>query len=281
MASLRTAFRPRGTASRPRGTASRPRAVVAATAAAALIVLAGCDTLSFRRLDYDQTERAKITRITVDGDGDGSGDVVVRATGPVDQVQIKRVVRYQGGEPDSRYEIRGDELVLPTDCGQRCSISWEVTAPPGVAVRGGTGSGNVDLNEVGAVEFTLSSGDLTVSGASGEVRASTASGNIRLTEVAGPVRLRTGSGDIEARRLASAVDAEAAPGNLTVELDQPAPVRLHTTSGDIDLAVPAGRYRVRADAKSGDTDVRVSNDPGASLLLDVTATSGNVTVSSR
>ncbi|MFI2712836.1 DUF4097 family beta strand repeat-containing protein [Micromonospora sp. NPDC018662] len=260
-------------------TAPRPRTVVAATAAAALIVLAGCDTLSFRRLDYDQTERVKVTRITVDGDG--SGDVVVRATGPADQVQIKRVVRYQGGEPNSRYEIRGDELVLPTDCGQRCSISWEVTAPAGVAVRGGTGSGNVDLSEVGAVEFTLSSGDLTVSGASGEVRASTTSGNIRLAEAAGPVRLRASSGDIEARRLASAVDAEATSGNLVVELDQPAPVRLHATSGNVDLAVPAGRYRVRADAKSGDTDVRVSNDPGASLLLDVTATSGNVTVTSR
>ncbi|WP_343445609.1 DUF4097 family beta strand repeat-containing protein [Micromonospora schwarzwaldensis] len=280
MASLRTALRPRATASRPHGTSSRPRTVVAATATAALIVLAGCDTLSFRRLDYDQTERAKVTRITVDG-SNGAGDVVVRATGPADQVRIKRVVRYQGGEPNSRYEIRGDELVLPTDCGHRCSISWEVTAPSGVAVRGGTGAGNVDLSDVGAVEFTLSSGDLTVNGASGEVRATTTAGNIRLAEAAGPVRLRASSGDIEARRLASAVDAEATSGNLTVELDQPAPVRLHATSGDVDLAVPAGRYRVRADAKSGDTDVQVSNDPGASLLLDVTATSGNVTVSNR
>lgn len=260
-------------------TGPRPRAVMAATAAATLIVLAGCDTLSFRRLDYDQTERAKITRITVDGGG--SGDVVVRANGPADQVKIKRMVRYQGGEPNSRYELKGDELLLPTDCGHRCSISWEVTAPKGVAVRGGTGSGNVDLTDVGAVEFTLSSGDLTISGASGEVRAATTSGNIRLVEAAGPARLRAESGDIEARRLTSAVDAEATSGNLTVELDQPAPARLHATSGNVDLAVPAGRYRVRADARSGDTDVQVTNDPGASLLLDVSATSGNVTVTGR
>ncbi|MFI7216819.1 DUF4097 family beta strand repeat-containing protein [Micromonospora maritima] len=272
MASLRTAFRSR-TALRP------PRGVVAATAATTLIVLAGCDTLSFRRLDYDQTERTKVARITVD-DG-GSGDVVVRANGPADQVRIKRVVRYQGGEPNSRYEIKGDELVLPTDCGQRCSISWEVTAPPGVAVRGGTGSGNVDLSEVGAVEFTLSSGDLTINGATGEVRAATTSGNIRLVDATHPVRLRARSGDIEARRLTSAIDAEATSGNLVVELDQPAPARLHATSGDVDLAVPDGRYRVRADAKSGDTDVTVTNDPGASVLLDVSATSGNVTVTAR
>ncbi|MEE3918149.1 hypothetical protein V2I01_04525 [Micromonospora sp. BRA006-A] len=95
---------------------------MAATAAASLIVLSGCDTLSFRRLDYDHTERTKITKITVDDDG--AGDVVVRANGPADQVRVKRVVRYQGDEPTSRYEIKGDELVLPTDCGHRCSISW-------------------------------------------------------------------------------------------------------------------------------------------------------------
>ncbi|MGC4895244.1 DUF4097 family beta strand repeat-containing protein [Micromonospora sp. DT31] len=260
-------------------TALRPRTAVAATAATVLIVLAGCDTLAFRRLDYDHTERVKITTVTVADEG--AGDVVLRANGSTDQVRIKRVVRYQGDEPSSRYEIKGDELVLPTDCGHRCSISWEVTAPPGVAVRGSTGSGNVDLSEVGAVEFTLSSGNLTVRGAAGGVRASTTSGNIQVVEAAGPVRLRARSGDIEARRLAAAVDAEATSGNILVELDRPAPVRLHATSGNVGLSVPVGRYRVRADATSGDTDVTVNDDPGASVLLDVSATSGNVTVSSR
>ena len=277
MASLRTAFRPR-TGFRAR-TGFQARGVVAAAAATTLIVLAGCDTLSFRRLDYDHTERTKITKITVDDDG--AGDVVVRANGPADQVRVKRVVRYQGDEPTSRYEIKGDELVLPTDCGHRCSISWEVTAPPGVVVRGGTGSGNVDLTDVGAVDFTLSSGDLTVRGATGEVRASTTSGNMRVVEAAGPVRLRARSGDIEARRLASAADVETTSGNIVVELDQPAPARLHATSGDVDLAVPAGRYRVRATATSGDTDVRVTDDPTASIQLEASATSGNVTVSTR
>ena len=253
------------------------RTAVAATAAATLIVLSGCDTLSFRRLDYDHTEQAKITRITVTEDGSGGPP----PPPPPDQVRIKRVVRYQGDEPTSRYEIKGDELVLPTDCGHRCSISWEVTAPPGVTVKGGTASGNVDLTDVGAVEFTLSSGDLTIRGVTGEVRASTTSGNIRVVEAAGPVRLRARSGDIEARRLASAVDAETTSGSIVVELDQPAPARVHATSGDVDLSVPGGRYRVRATATSGDKDVRVTDDPAASVQLEASTTSGNVTVSSR
>ncbi|MEK8109682.1 hypothetical protein NKG94_44915 [Micromonospora sp. M12] len=86
-----------------------------------------------RRLDYDNTEAVRVTTIRVQG---GSGDVVVRGTGPASEVRIKRVVRYQGGEPDSaRYEIKGTELVLDTDCGSRCSISYEVAVPEGVAVQ--------------------------------------------------------------------------------------------------------------------------------------------------
>ncbi|MFE9692920.1 DUF4097 domain-containing protein [Micromonospora sp. NPDC005806] len=256
------------------------RTAVAVGAATTLILLAGCDTLSFRRLDYDNTEAVKITRITVRPGG--SGDITVHASGTAPQVRIKRVVRYQGAQPDTRYEMNGDELVLDTDCGSQCSVSYEVTAPEGVAVRGESSSGNVELTQVGTVDFTLSSGDIRVSGARGDVRAATTSGNIEVVDAAGAVRLRASSGDVQARRLAGAVDAEATSGNVTVELDKPAPVRLRATSGDINLTVPDDRYRVRASAESGDTDLGgVSDDPTASLLLDVTATSGNVTITRR
>ncbi|MGW5669054.1 DUF4097 family beta strand repeat-containing protein [Micromonospora sp. NPDC003776] len=255
------------------------RTAVAAAAATTLIVLAGCDTLSFRRLDYDDTESVKITRITVPAGG--AGDVTVDATGPAGQVRIKRVVRYQGGQPDTRYEVNGDELVLKTDCGPRCTVSYEVTAPEGVAVRGETSSGNVTLTGVGTVDFTLRSGDLSVTGARADVRAETTSGNIEVVDAAGAVRLRASSGNIDGRRLAAGVDAEATSGNVTVELDRPAPVRLHATSGDVELTVPDGRYRVQAHADSGETELAVPDDPAASLLLDVSATSGNVALNRR
>ncbi|MGC1215223.1 MAG: DUF4097 family beta strand repeat-containing protein [Micromonospora sp.] len=259
-------------------TAVAARTGVAAGAAAVLILLAGCDTLSFRRLDFDNTEKATISRITV---LPGSGDVVVRAVGKSAEVRIKRVVRYQGDEPDARYEIKGDELVLDTDCGDRCSISYEVTAPEGVAVRGETGSGDVELARVGAVEVTVSSGNVTVSGAAGPVHAAAGSGNIDVTDVAGAVHLRAVSGNITGRRLGGQVDAEAQSGNVTLELDRPASARAHATSGDVELVVPAGRYRVRSQVSSGDADLGVTNDPTAPLLLDVSAASGNVTLTAR
>lgn len=251
---------------------------VAAAAAASLIFLCGCDALSFRRLDYDNTETVKITRITVQP---GSGDVVVRATGTASQVRIKRVVRYQGGQPDTRYRINGDELALSTSCGPRCSVSWEVSAPEGVAVRGENGSGNVELSGVGAVEFKLGSGDISVSGARGDIRAETGSGNIDVVDAAGAVRLRASSGDITAQRLAAGVDAETSSGNVTVELTQPASARVHASSGDVELTVPDGRYRVQGRSGSGDRDVGVIDDPAASLVLDVSTGSGNVTIIQR
>ncbi|MFC5926928.1 DUF4097 family beta strand repeat-containing protein [Micromonospora vulcania] len=263
------------TTGRPRRRAAAPVALGAATA---LILLAGCDNLSFRRLDYSDTEAVKISAIRV---LPGSGDLVVRGTGTAAEVQIKRVVRYQGGEPDTRYEIKGSELVLDADCGDRCSISYEVTVPEGVAVRGETGSGDVELSRVGAVELRMGSGDARVSGASGAVAVETGSGNIDVSEASAAVRLRASSGDITARRLAAGGDAEANSGDVNVELDAPASARVHASSGDVTLLVPAGSYRVRSNAGSGDERVTVADNPASSLVLDGSAGSGDVTISQR
>ncbi|MFF5176059.1 DUF4097 domain-containing protein [Micromonospora sp. NPDC000089] len=255
-----------------------PRTAVALGAAATLILTAGCDTLSTRRLDFDTTESVAIKRVTV---RPGAGDVTVRATGPATEVHVKRVLRYQGDQPDTTYTVSGDELVLNTDCGFRCSVSYEVTAPPGVRVGGETGSGDVELAGTGPVEFKLGSGDLRILGATGAVRAETGSGNITVDGVAAPVELHTGSGDITGVRLGGEVAAQAGSGDVTVELDKPASARAHADSGDVRLVVPTGRYRVRSSTGSGDARLGVTDDPSATVLLDVGAGSGNVEVSAR
>ncbi|MEV7326577.1 DUF4097 family beta strand repeat-containing protein [Micromonospora sp. NPDC093244] len=256
----------------------RVTAPVALGMTATLILLAGCDNLSFRRLDYDDTEAVKITTIRMLG---GSGDMVVRGTGPAGEARIKRVVRYQGGEPKARYEIKGSELVLDSDCGNRCTVSYEVTVPEGVTVQGESGSGDVDLSKIGKVDLRLGSGDVRIVGATGPVGVETGSGNIEVSEASAAVRLRAGSGDITARRLGGATDAEAGSGNVTVELDTPAAARAHASSGDVTLLVPQGSYRVRSSTGSGDARVTVADDPAASLVLDGSAGSGNVTISQR
>ncbi|MBY8875178.1 DUF4097 domain-containing protein [Micromonospora sp. PLK6-60] len=250
----------------------------AAGVAALLIVLAGCDTLPSRRLDFDTTESARVDRVAV---RPGSGDVVLRGTGRAGEVRVKRTVRYQGDQPAETWRIDGTELVLDADCGRRCSVSYEVTVPKGVEVRGETGSGDVEFSDTGPVEFRLGSGDVQVRGAGGAVRVETGSGNIEVTDVAGPVRLRASSGNITGSRLAGAVDAEASSGNVTLDVTASVPTRAHAASGDVQVVVPAGRYRVRSSTGSGDADLGIADDPGASVLLDVSAGSGNVTLTAR
>jgi hypothetical protein len=253
-------------------------AALAVGSAAALVLVAGCGPLSMRRLDFDTTESAAVSRVVV---RPGSGDVTVRGTGPTDQVRIKRVLRYHGDQPDARHEVIGDELVLETECGARCSVSYEVTVPPGTAVRGEGGSGTIDLAVVGEVDLRLGSGDVLVKRAAGAVRVETGSGSVEVDDVRGPATLRASSGDISGRALAGQVDAEAGSGSVTVELSTPVSARAHADSGDVELIVPAGRYRVRAGTRTGETEVQIANDPTSSLLLDVGAQSGNVTVSER
>lgn len=268
----------RTTTARPaRATRRAPvrRASTALAATVTLIVLAGCNNLSFRRLDFDTTEQVRITTIRL---LPGAGDVVVRADGDPDRVRIKRVVRYQGDQPATTYEIKGGELVLDTSCGHRCSVSYEVVSGEGVRVEGETRSGNVDLSRVGQVELKVGSGDVRVVGAAGPVRVETGSGEIEVADVPAPVVLRAGSGNINATRLRGEVDAQASSGNVTVELARPASARAHASSGHVELRVPPGAYQVRSEAGSGDVDVDVPNDPSASLVLDVRTGSGDISV---
>ncbi|MGC5052756.1 DUF4097 family beta strand repeat-containing protein [Micromonospora sp. DT48] len=275
-AGTRTTVTDRPTAA-PRATVLR-RTGVAIAATATLIVLAACDNLSYRQLDFDTTESARITAIQV---LPGSGDVVVRADGGVDGVRVKRVVRYQGDQPDTTYQIKGAELVLDTSCGSRCSVSYEVTAGEGVGVRGETGSGDVDLSRVGTVDLKVGSGDVRVAGATDRVRVETGSGDIRVYDLTGPVVIRASSGDVTGSRLGGEVDAETKSGSITLDLSKPTSARAHASSGDVMVSVPEGAYQVRSKAGSGQINLGVKHDPSAASVLDLNTGSGDITVTSR
>ncbi|SCF45198.1 DUF4097 family beta strand repeat-containing protein [Micromonospora mirobrigensis] len=257
---------------------SSPRTRHAAGAVALLILLAGCDTIASRRLDFDTTESARVDRVTV---LPGAGDVVLHGTGPAGQVRVKRTLRYQGDQPGQTWRVDGAALVLDTDCGPRCSVSYDVTLPKGVEVRGETASGNVELAGTGPVQFTARSGDVRVAGATGAVRIEANSGNVEVSDVTGPTRLRANSGNVTGTRLAGPVDADADSGNITLDVSTPAGVRAHAASGDVSVLVPPGAYRVQARADSGDKQVGFTDDPKATVLLDVSADSGNVTLTAR
>ncbi|MEE6263408.1 DUF4097 family beta strand repeat-containing protein [Plantactinospora sonchi] len=252
------------------------------TGAAAIVLLAGlvgCEPLAERQLEFSDTERVKITEIRV---APGSGDLVVR-TGPVADVEVRRVIRYRSGNPEQHtYRIEGSTLFIDIECGRACSVSYDILAPAGVAVRGENGSGDVSLTDVAVVDFTVGSGDVAVSGATGAVRAETGSGDITLARLPGAVAARATSGDIEGRELgAGKVQAETGSGNITLTLSTAASVEARASSGSVTLSVPAGGYQVRTATGSGNAHSEVPNAPDATAVLDASTGSGDITIQQR
>ena len=142
------------------------------------------------------------------------------------------------------------------------TIDYEVSAPKTVALnlrsgsgdvevdnlgrflKGQTGSGNVRAHGIGGPsELQTGSGDIELEvNAPGEVRTSTGSGNIRVHGLNGALTARTGSGDIEA------------DGSITGSS------RLQTGSGNIRVHIgPEAHFNV--DASSGSGDIRIAGAP--------------------
>jgi hypothetical protein len=256
------------------------RIVTAVTAGTLTLgMLAGCSDILPRqqRLDFSRTEEVKITNITLEP---GAGDVTV-TTAAVSNVRINRVVRYRGDQPGDTYRIEGTELLVDTDCGRNCGVSYEILAPEGVSVSGESGSGDIDLSKVAAVDVKVGSGDITVAGATGAVRTQTGSGDISLTEVSTTSTARTGSGSISGYGLAGTVEATAGSGDISLAFGAAGSVRAEASSGSIDVTVLAGPYRVRSHTGSGSAEVNVADDPAATNSIDVTAGSGDILIAAR
>jgi hypothetical protein len=245
--------------------------VVGAVAAA----VAGCAGGVPNRLDFSDTEKVKVTEIVVSG---GSGDVVIR-TAAIAETRIKRMVRYRNAEPGPTYRLDGTVLHVDTDCGDNCNVSYDIEAPTGVAVTGELGSGDVTVTNVASTDLMVNSGDVTVKGATGAVKLETHSGDIDVRDVHGATQLTASSGNITGTNLGgAALAADVTSGDIDLRLSKPGPATVKATSGDVSLMVPDGSYQVRASVSSGDKNVTVPNDPAATNLLDVRATSGNLTI---
>lgn len=251
------------------------RAGVLAVVAAATATLTGCAGVLGAKMTYEDTEKTKITAIQVNG---GSGDVAVSA-GPVTATTIKRIVRGNANPGDS-YRLNGGTLTLDTSCGHNCSVSYEITAPDGVAVRGDLRSGDVLLSGVGSTDLQLTSGDVTVRAPSGPVKLRGTSGDIRVLDAKSSVTVQTTSGDVQALDAAGAVDLKVTSGDVTAKLATMNSVRAQTTSGDVNVIVPKGSYKVSTETGSGDAMVNgITTDLSAKNTIDVRTGSGDANVS--
>jgi DUF4097 and DUF4098 domain-containing protein YvlB len=149
-----------------------------------------------------------------------------------------------------------------------------------VAVKGELRSGDILLDGVGATDIKLSSGDLTVQGATGPVVAQASSGDLRVIDAKSTVKAKASSGSIETINPGAAVDLEVSSGEITVLLDTPQSVTAEASSGDVTVTVPQGDYKIATYATSGDAVVNgLTSDPAAKNIIDVRARSGDAVVS--
>ena len=241
--------------------------------AAAVTVLAGCGGVG-ARLTFNDIEKVKVTEIVLTG---ASGNVNVR-TAAVTETTIQRII-HRNSDPGQSYRMEGSVLHIDTDCGEDCTVDYDIQAPAGVTVSGELRSGDVGLTGVAATDITVTSGDIMVAKAAGPVKAKTTSGDVNVLDSTGAVTIESTSGDVRAMNAGGPVSALATSGDVDVKLSAAASVSAGTSSGDVTVLVPAGSYLVAAAAASGDAAiVGLVNDPAAKNVIDVNASSGDATV---
>jgi putative adhesin len=246
-------------------------------AAIAATALTGCGGVG-AKLTFSDAEKAKITDIVVSG---RSGDVLIRTDQALTETKINRIV-HRNSDPGDSYKLTGSTLTLNTDCGPNCRVSYDITTPPGVKVRGSLGSGDLGVSGVSGVDVSLDSGNVLVSEVKGDVTAKADSGDVTITDTTGKVTASADSGDVRAVKISGGpVDLRADSGDVDLEALQPMSVTAVADSGNVTARVPAGHYAINTDARSGDEQVGgpgLIADQGAKFKLTMAADSGDVTL---
>lgn len=186
-----------------------------------------------------------------------------------DTIEIRRRASYTFAEPHFDETTRNATLTLDAHCSRAtlgpCDVSYTITVPKGVAVRGRSGGGSVTVRDIqGAVDIHSSAG------------------GARAERVAGALVIGSSAGGIEAIDLrSSTVDADTSAGSVRLSfVVPPDTVRAKSDAGSVNVTVPddATTYRVEAGTSAGSTRVRVRTDPTSPRSITARSSAGSVTV---
>lgn len=134
------------------------------------------------------------------------------------------------------------------------SIDYEVTLPRTSSIRAHTGSGDIEIQDVGAnLKVESGSGSIHARGISGPADIQTESGSIDLHQTAsGDVRAQTGSGSIHLSGLSGGLQADTGSGTIEASGQPTSDWKLDTGSGSIHLVLgPSAHYTLNARTGSG------------------------------
>ncbi|GAB3437737.1 DUF4097 family beta strand repeat-containing protein [Actinophytocola sediminis] len=229
--------------------------------AAGAIVVTGLGVLSACGWDITKEKAAdsadvteEFTRVQFAND---SGNVTI-TTG--EQPSVARTIYYEDDQPGATHRVEDGTLVLDPCPTRDCYIDYEVVVPAGARVDGEVNSGNVEISGVAQTNLKANSSEVTVA------------------NIDGPVNVDANSGDVELRDIGGAAQVEANSGNVEISLTVPDDVRAKVSSGNVEVTVPAASYQVDAEADSGEVQSDITDDRAAEHHLDLSADSGNITI---
>jgi len=175
-----------------------------------------------------------------------------------------------GNDADSRIQQivsnppivqNGSEITIGerhnNDLYRNISIDYDVTLPKSSAINAATGSGDVEIQNVGAnVKAQSGSGAVRVHGVQGPTILGTGSGDIELQQNGpGDVKAETGSGSIRLQGLNGALKAGTGSGDIDAQGQPTADWKLTTGSGSVRLAIGNAHFNLDADTGSGGINV--------------------------
>jgi hypothetical protein len=143
------------------------------------------------------------------------------------------------------------------DLYRNISIDYDITLPHASAIAATTGSGDVDIQDVGAsLKAQSGSGTVRAHGIKGPATLGTGSGDIELEQTGpGDVKAETGSGSIRLHGLSGALKAGTGSGDIEANGEPTTDWKLSTGSGSIHLGLGNARFNLDADTGSGSINV--------------------------
>lgn len=140
------------------------------------------------------------------------------------------------------------------DLYRNIGIDYDITLPRTSSIRAGSGSGDVDIQNVGSyLKASSGSGNVHAQGVHGPADLQTGSGNIFLQQSAsGDVRAQTGSGSIQLNGISGGLKAGTGSGDIEASGNPASDWKLDTGSGSIHLNLgSSARFNLNASTGSG------------------------------
>ena len=142
----------------------------------------------------------------------------------------------------------------PGDLYRNISVDYDVTLPRNSTLSANSGSGDIDIQEVGAsLKADSGSGSVRAHGIQGAANLQTGSGDIELQQTGpGDVRAQTGSGSVRLSGISGGLHAGTGSGNIEVSGKPTTDWKLGTGSGNIHLNIGrSAAFTVNASTGSG------------------------------